>query len=75
MPKKHPGDRRPEVSHASFLLARLSEARQLLPQLRSEFAAAAALNPLPSGLALDLMAISEDGLFGYELVPDRATHT
>src|SRR5262249_43208742 len=54
---------------------RLSEARLLLPLLRSQLVAAATLCPLPSGLALDLMPVSEDGLFGYELVPDRATHT
>ena len=54
---------------------RLSEARHLLPLLRSQLVAAATVCPLPSGLALDLMPISEDGLFGYELIPDRATHT
>ena len=54
---------------------RLSEAKHLLPLLRSQLVAAATLYPLPSGLALDLMPLSEDGLFGYELVPDRAAHT
>ena len=54
---------------------RLSEARRMLPLLRSELVAAAALYPLPAGLALDLIPISEDGLFGYEVIPDRATHT
>jgi hypothetical protein len=37
--------------------------------------AVAARYPLPTGLALDLLPIVEDGLFGYELVPDRKTHT
>jgi hypothetical protein len=46
-----------------------------LPLLRSELVAAASCYPLPAGLALDLLPIVDDGLFGYELVPDRATHT
>ena len=54
---------------------RLSEARHLLPLLRSHLVAAVTLYPLPSGLALELLPIVEDGLFGYELVPDRASHT
>ena len=54
---------------------RLSEARHLLPQLRSQLAAAASFYPLPSGITLELLAIVEDGLFGYELVPDRPAHT
>jgi hypothetical protein len=54
---------------------RLSEARHLLPLLRSHLIAAASRYPLPTGLALDLLPIVEDGLFGYELLPDRNTHT
>ena len=54
---------------------RLSEARHLLPLLRSHLVAAAACYPLPVGLTIDLVPIVEDGLFGYELVPDRQTHT
>jgi hypothetical protein len=54
---------------------RLSEARHLLPLLRSHLIAAAAHYPLPVGLTIDLFPIVEDGLFGYELVPDRQTHT
>ena len=54
---------------------RLSEARHFLPLLRSRLVAGAAAFPLPVGLALDLLPIVEDGLFGYELVPDRDTHT
>ncbi len=54
---------------------RLSEARRLLPLLRSHLIAAAARYALPTGLAIDLLPIVEDGLFGYELLPDRNTHT
>jgi hypothetical protein len=54
---------------------RLSEAQHLLPLLRSHLATAASRHPLPTGVALDLLPIVEDGLFGYELVPDRKTHT
>jgi hypothetical protein len=53
----------------------LSEAQHLLPLLRSHLVAAAFRYPLPAGLALDLLPIVEDGLFGYELIPDRNTHT
>ena len=54
---------------------RLSEARHLLPLLRGELVAAASRYPLAAGLTLDLLPIVDDGLFGYELVPDRDTHT
>jgi len=54
---------------------RLSEAKHFLPRLRSELVGAASRYPLPAGLALDLLPIVGDGLFGYELVPDRETHT
>ena len=54
---------------------RLSEARHLLPLLRNHLIAAASRYPLASGMALDLLPIVEDGLFGYELVPDRHAHT
>ena len=54
---------------------RLSEARYLLPLLRRHLVASASLYPLPVGLALDLLPIVEDGLFGYELLPSRTTHT
>src|ERR1700693_2913670 len=53
----------------------LSEAQHLLPLLRSHLIAAAFRYPLPAGLALDLLPIVEEGLFGYELIPDRNTHT
>ena len=52
---------------------RLSEARQLLPLIRRHLSAAASRRPLAT--TLDLVAIVEDGLFGYELIPDRETHT
>lgn len=54
---------------------RLSEARHFLPLLRSHLVASAAAFPLSAGLALDLLPIVEDGLFGYELVPNRDAHT
>jgi hypothetical protein len=54
---------------------RLAEARHLLPLLRSHLIASALRHPLAAGLVIDLLPIVEDGLFGYELVPDRKTHT
>jgi hypothetical protein len=54
---------------------RLSEASIFLPLLRRHLVEAASAYPLPADLALDLVPIVEDGLFGYELVPDRDSHT
>jgi hypothetical protein len=54
---------------------RLSEAKTLLPLLRAQLIAAAPRYSLPNNISLDLLPIVEDGLFGYELVPDRNTHT
>jgi len=54
---------------------RLSEARHLLPLLRSHLIAAASRYPISTGLAFELLPIVEDGLFGYEIVPDRNSHT
>jgi hypothetical protein len=54
---------------------RLSEARHLLPLLRSHLIAAAPRHSFAAGLALDLLPIVEDGLFGYELLPEREAHT
>ena len=55
---------------------RLSEAKTYLPLLRAELLAAAAHYTLPVSLSpLDLLPIVEDGLFGYELIPARRTHT
>ncbi|HEY2884302.1 MAG TPA: hypothetical protein VGJ08_03725 [Rhizomicrobium sp.] len=51
---------------------RLSEATQLLPLISDHIAAAASRHPLAT--ALELCPIVEDGLFGYELVPDREAH-
>ena len=52
---------------------RLSEAKHLLPLLRSHLATAAARHSLPGVVSLELFPIVDDGLFGYELVPDRET--
>lgn len=54
---------------------RLSEAKTLLPTLRAQLVAASPRYSLPVDTSLDLLPIVEDGLFGYELVPDRNTHT
>lgn len=54
---------------------RLSEAKTLLPLLRAQLIAAAARHSLPVNFSLDLVPIVEDGLFGYEIVPDRETRT
>ena len=54
---------------------RLSDAKTLLPHLRAHLAGAAPRYSLPVNIAIDLLPIAEDGLFGYELVPDRNTHT
>jgi len=54
---------------------RLSEAKTFLPLLRADLLAAAPRYTLPVSLSFDLVPIVEDGLFGYELVPDRRTHT
>src|SRR5450759_3553772 len=42
---------------------------------RQQRRAAACRYALPPGLTIDLLPIVEDGLFGYELLPDRNTHT
>src|ERR1700675_980297 len=55
--------------------SRLSEAMHFLPLLRKHLVAAASRYALPPGLTIDLLPIVEDGLFGYELLPDRNTHT
>ena len=55
---------------------RLSEAKTFLPLLRAELLARASRYTLPVTLSpLELLPIVEDGLFGYELIPDRRTHT
>lgn len=52
---------------------RLSEAKTLLPLLRAHLVAAAACHSLPVAVSLDLVPIVDDGVFGYELTPDRET--
>src|SRR5262245_7407699 len=52
---------------------RLSEAKQLLPLLSHHLETATREHPHCA--ALELWPLVEDGLFGYELVPDRETHT
>jgi len=59
----------------SAFCPRLSEARHLLSLIRGYIVAAASRYPLPTGMGLNLLPIVEDGLFGYELVPDRKAHT
>ena len=54
---------------------RISQAKDLFPILRAHLAAAAALHSLPAGLSLDLLPIVDDGLAGYEILPNRATQT
>ena len=56
-------------------LPRLSAATHLLPLLRNQLLSAASGPTWASGLTLELLPIVEDGLFGYELVPERETHT
>jgi len=51
---------------------RLSEATQLLPLIRRHLFAVASRRPLAT--ALQLVPIVEEGLFGYELIPDRETY-
>jgi hypothetical protein len=57
------------------LYPRLSEAIEFLPRLRRELAVGAAHPPPRVGLAVELVPICEEGLFGYEVAPDRETHT
>jgi hypothetical protein len=59
----------------SFFRPRISQAKDLFPIIRAHLAAAAALHSLPAGLTLDLLPIVEDGLAGYEILPNRSTHT
>jgi hypothetical protein len=52
---------------------RLSEATLLLPLISAHLNAVASHHSVCA--TLELWPIVEDGLFGYELVPDRQTHT
>src|SRR5208282_572042 len=65
----------PESSVSRAFCPRLAEAPHLLSSVRAHLGASAYRHPLPTGMELDLLPIVEDGLFGYELVPDRRTHT
>jgi len=49
-------------------LPRLSDATALLPLIRTHVEAEAARRPLP--VAVDLLPVVDDGLFGYELLPE-----
>jgi len=54
---------------------RLSHAMLLLLLLRAELGNAASRYSFPAGLEAELLPIVEDGLLGYEIVPNRDTHT
>ncbi len=54
---------------------RLSQAKDLLPVIRGHLVSAAPHHSLPAGLSLDLLPIIEDGLVGYEFLPNQATNT
>ena len=62
---------KPATNRSAY--ARLSEVKDLFPLIRGHLVAASSRCPLAT--ALDLLPIIEDGLFGYELVADRETHT
>jgi len=55
--------------------ARLSEATAILPHVRSHLVAAADGPAKATAVEVLLLPICEDGLLGYELVPDREAHT
>ena len=54
---------------------KLSEAKSFLPLLRAQLLAAAAHYTVPASLSIDLIPIFEHSFFGYELEPNRRTHT
>jgi hypothetical protein len=54
---------------------RISQAKDLLPVIREHLIAAAAYHSLPAGLSIDLLPIVEDGLVGYEFLPNQATNS
>ena len=60
---------------AGSLYPRLSQAKHLLPTIRAHLVDAAARHSLPAGFSLDLVPIVEDGLVGYEFLPNWATWT
>ena len=54
---------------------RLSLAADLLPRLRAHLVAAASRHMLPEGFSCDLLPIVDNGVFGYEFLPQRDSHT
>ena len=54
---------------------RISQAKELFPLIREHLAAAAGRHSLPPGLSLELLPIVEDGLVGYEFLPNQATNS
>lgn len=54
---------------------RISLAKDLLQTIRGHLVAAAAHHSVPAGLSLDLLPIVEDGLVGYEFLPNRETNS
>ena len=54
---------------------RLAQAANLLPGLRAHLVAAASRHMLPEGFSFDLLPIVDDGVFGYEFLPQRESHT
>lgn len=54
---------------------RLSQAMLLLPLLRVQLGDVASRYSLSAGLEIELLPIVEDGVFGYELLPNHDTHT
>ena len=60
---------------ASSFRPRISQAKDFFPIVRGHLVAAASLHSLSTGLSLDLLPIVEDGLAGYEVLPNRPTQT
>ena len=54
---------------------RISQAKDLLPIIREHLVAAAAHHSLPAGFSIELLPIVEDGLVGYEFLPNQATNS
>ncbi len=67
--------RRGEAVMSISFCPRLAQAANLLPGLRAHLVAAASRHMLPDGFSFDLLPIVEDGVFGYEFLPQRQTHT
>jgi len=63
-----------DVAMRQTACPRLSEAKVFLPGLHRDLLAGASRFPIHANLALDLLPISEGGLFGYELLPDSDAH-